>query len=221
MTTYAHITTDGTIDQVCALPALWLGPTRWHDWRGDPETWSTQPADVGWLPVVESPRPDDTDTDTHEPTYAVDGATVVQTWTARPWTAEELAAQAEQAAYEAQQATDRAILDATAALMADAHTDGEPWTQPTGAANAYPLDAIVTDAGKTWISLIPANVWRPGVSGWREQVAEGYPVWVQPSGPADAYNVGDPVRFDGSNYESTINGNVWSPTAYPAGWRKL
>ena len=92
MTTYAHITTDGTIDQVGALPAIWLGPTRWHDWRGDPETWSTQPADVGWLPVVESPRPDDTDTDTHEPTYAFDGATVVQTWTARPWTAEELAA---------------------------------------------------------------------------------------------------------------------------------
>ena len=55
-------------------------------------------------------RPADTATDTHEPTYTVDGATVTQTWTPRPWTAEELAARAEQAAYEAQQATVKAII---------------------------------------------------------------------------------------------------------------
>ena len=99
--------------------------------------------------------------------------------------------------------------------------DGDPWTQPTGAHDAYPLGAVVTDAGKMWISLIPANVWRPGVSGWREQVAQGYPVWVQPTGGHDAYKVGDRVSFEGADYESTINGNSWSPTAYPAGWRKL
>ena len=99
--------------------------------------------------------------------------------------------------------------------------DGDPWTQPTGAHNAYQFGAVVTDAGKTWISLIPANVWRPGVSGWREQVAQGYPAWVQPTGGHDAYKMGDRVRFEGADYESTINGNSWSPTAYPAGWRKL
>ena len=121
----------------------------------------------------------------------------------------------------AREATDRAILDATAALMADAHTDGEPWAQPTGAHDAYPLGAIVTDAGKTWVSLIPANVWQPGVSGWREQVAQGYPAWVQPTGAQDAYKKGDRVSFDGSNYESLIDGNTWSPSAYPAGWKAI
>ena len=65
------------------------------------------------------------------------------------------------------------------------------------------------------------NVWRPGVSVWREQVAQGYPAWVQPTAADDAYKVGDRVTFECANYESTIAGNVWSPTAYPAGWRKL
>ena len=54
MTSHAHIT-DGTIDQIGPLPALWLGPTRWHDWRGEPATWATQPADWGWQPVLEVP----------------------------------------------------------------------------------------------------------------------------------------------------------------------
>lgn len=146
----------------------------------------------------------------------------------RPYTAEENAAadaaeaaQAEQAAYEAQQVIDRAILDATAQLMADAHTEGELWVQPTGAHDAYPLGITVTHAGKTWENITPANVWTPGVSGWREKVAEGYPAWVQPTGAHDAYGVGDRLTFEGVNYESTIAGNVWSPTAYPAGWRKL
>ena len=221
VTLYAH-TTDGTIDQIGALPAIWLGPTRWHDWRGDPATWATQPADWGWLPVVETPRPADTETTTSDPApVALVAGVPTQQWTVRPWTAEELAAQAEQSAYEAQQATDRAILDATAALMANAHEDGEAWTQPVGAHNAYPLGITVTHGGKTWKNITPANVWAPGVSGWREQVAQGYPAWVQPTGAHDAYKVGDRVTFEGANYESTIAGNVWSPTAYPAGWRKL
>ena len=218
---YALATTTG-VDAVGPLPraARRLDTGQWV--TPPPDGWTdTLAAACGWLPVVESPRSADTATDTYEPTYTVDGATVVQSWTLRPWTAEELAAQAEQSAYEAQQATDRAILDATAALMANAHEDGEAWTQPVGAHNAYPLGITVTHGGKTWKNITPANVWAPGVSGWREQVAQGYPAWVQPTGAHDAYKVGDRVTFEGANYESTIAGNVWSPTAYPAGWRKL
>ena len=101
MTLYAH-TTDGTIDQIGALPALWLGPTRWHDWRGDPATWATQPADWGWLPVTEVPRPADTAETTSDPAPValVDGVPTQQ-WTVRPWTAEELADRAEAAQHEA------------------------------------------------------------------------------------------------------------------------
>ena len=118
-------------------------------------------------------------------------------------------------------AADGAILDAIKAVASAAHADGEPWVQPTGAHDAYPLAATVTHGGKTWESLIPFNVHEPGVSGWREQVAQGYPAWVQPSGAQDAYKKGDRVSFDGSDYESLIDGNVWSPSAYPAGWKTI
>lgn len=96
------------------------------------------------------------------------------------------------------------------------------WVQPTGAHNAYALDAAVTHAGKGWRNLTPANTWEPGVSGWRElwgqDGANEWPEWVQPTGAHDAYKIGDKVTFASKRYVSTINGNTWSPTAYPAGW---
>ena len=100
---------------------------------------------------------------------------------------------------------------------------GEAWKAPTGAHDAYRIGAVVTRNGKTWESLTPANVWEPGVSGWREAVAEGAEPaeWVQPTGAHDSYKKGDRVRFEGKNYESLMDGNVWSPAAYPAGWKEL
>ena len=111
---------------------------------------------------------------------------------------------------------------ARSVLAAQGITDGDEWVQPTDATNAYPKDWTVTHDGKTWVSLTPANVWQPGVSGWREVVAEGgAPDWAQPTGQHDAYNTGDRVTFEGDVYESVIDGNTWSPTAYPQGWEKI
>ena len=100
---------------------------------------------------------------------------------------------------------------------------GEEWKPPTGAHDAYRQGAIVEHNGKLWESLAPANVWEPGVSGWREKVEEGAgpAEWVQPTGAHDSYKKGDRVRFEGKNYESLMDGNVWSPVAYPAGWKEL
>ena len=111
VTLYAH-TTAGTIDQIGALPALWLGPTRWHDWRGDPDTWATQPADWGWQPVVETPRPADTETTTSDPApVALVAGVPTQQWAVRPWTAEELAAQAAAAQQDADRLAVRQIIN--------------------------------------------------------------------------------------------------------------
>ena len=154
-------------------------------------------------------------------TYDESGA-VIET---RPYTPDENAAadaaaqlSAEQAAAIERQAVHEGILDATAALMEDAHEDGAAWIQPLGAHDSYPLGRTVAHNGKTWENITPANVWEPGVSGWREVVSEGYPEWVQPTGEHDAYNIGDRVTFEGQNYESVIDGNTWSPTEHPAGW---
>ena len=100
---------------------------------------------------------------------------------------------------------------------------GEEWVQPTGAHDAYRQGATVTHNGKVWESLTSANVWEPGMSGWREKVEDGTgpAEWVQPTGAHDSYKKGDRVRFEGKNYESLMNGNVWTPAAYPAGWKEL
>lgn len=111
---------------------------------------------------------------------------------------------------------------ARSVLAAQGQVDGDEWVQPTDATNAYPKDWTVTHDGKTWVSLTPANVWEPGVSGWREVVEEGgVPEWVQPTGAHDAYQTGDHVMFEGAEYKSLIDGNTWSPTAYPQGWEKI
>jgi len=42
------------------------------------------------------------------------------------------------------------------------HSYGDKWIQPTGAHDAYKLDAAVTHNDTLWKSLHEANVWEPG-----------------------------------------------------------
>lgn len=44
-----------------------------------------------------------------------------------------------------------------------------PWKQPTGAQDAYALDARVKYHGDIWQSTVANNVWEPGVYGWTKQ----------------------------------------------------
>src|SRR5699024_970015 len=64
-------------------------------------------------------------------------------------------------------------------LAAAGVTDGDVWLQPTSAVDAYPKDWTVSHDGKRWVSLIAANFWEPGISGWRKVVEEdsGAPEW--------------------------------------------
>jgi len=108
-------------------------------------------------------------------------------------------------------------------LAAAGVSAGEPWVQPTGAHNAYPLDWEVTHNGTIWTSTVMSNVWEPGVANWREVVAAGgaCPAWVQPTGAQDSYAVDDCVLFDGKCYKSLLDANTWSPSDYPAGWSQV
>lgn len=94
---------------------------------------------------------------------------------------------------------------------------GTAWVQPLGAHDAYTKNMTCSHNNKNWRSLINANVWEPGVTGWAE-ITPAWPQWVQPTGAHDAYNKGDRVIFEGALWESLINANVWSPAVYPAGW---
>lgn len=96
------------------------------------------------------------------------------------------------------------------------------WVQPVGAHDAYGLNAVVSYGGKSWRSLIAANVWAPGVSGWRPLYASttAAPPWVQPTGGHDAYRINDLVTFGGKTWKCTAadggGNNVWQPGVY--GW---
>ena len=99
-------------------------------------------------------------------------------------------------------------------LNATGREPGAEWVQPEGAHDAYPLGWQVTYEGKVWESLIAGNPYKPGVSGWREVVAEGaVPEWVQPTGAHDAYALGAEVLHDGKRWVSIVDANVWRPCA--------
>lgn len=117
--TYALVRND-IIEQV-GPPRLWFDGTRWWDFRPqDPATYAA----AGWLPVVDVAKPDDTATDTYDRSVTLVAGVPTVTWTSRPWTVEELAAQAAAAnevAIDSALATDlaamQAILDQTNANL--------------------------------------------------------------------------------------------------------
>ena len=191
---------------------------RWWDLRDDDvlAEWMTE---LGYQEVVSTPRPTDDSTNWELSIENVEGVPT-EVWTPRAWTAEELTAREQADAERARYETHEAILDATAALMADAHTDGQPWVQPTGVHDAYTKGITVKHDGKTWESIVFANVWAPGVSGWREVVSDGgVAAWVQPTGAHDAYQTNDRVTHNNKTWVSTHANNVWEPGVF--GWGEV
>lgn len=143
-------------------------------------------------------------------------------------TDEELAAEKVALDLEVVSRRDRALIPkqmddlAKQLLAANGIELNDPWIQPQGGHDAYPLGWTVTHGAKVWESLLSGNVWEPGVSGWREVVpVDQTPEWVAPTGAHDAYKVGDVVIFEGMKYKSLIDANAWSPVDFPQGWEML
>lgn len=84
------------------------------------------------------------------------------------------------------------------------------WRQPTGSEDAYPLGSYCYHDGQIWQSKLPANVWEPGVVGWRDPISE-VAQWQQPVGAVDAYADDDIVFHNGKEWQSKVSANVWEP----------
>lgn len=54
-----------------------------------------------------------------------------------------------------------------AAVRKTAGPTVDEWRQPVGAHDAYGVGARVTHNGQMWESTAAANVWEPGVYGWK------------------------------------------------------
>ena len=87
-----------------------------------------------------------------------------------------------------------------------------PWVQPTGSEDAYSLGSYVAHNGQIWTSKLPANVWEPGVAGWRDPISE-IPQWQQPTGSVDAYELDAKVFHNDKEWQSNVPANVWEPGA--------
>ena len=92
---------------------------RWWDLRRHGYDQAVWEADVigphGWLEVVTTPRPPDTDTTTHDYALVLVDGVPTEVWTARPWTSDELAAAESQAntqqmVAESDEAVDKLVL---------------------------------------------------------------------------------------------------------------
>ena len=205
------------VETINRLPRLSLG--RWWDLRDNTvlEEWLEE---TGYKEVVQARRPLDTPTSTFDLRIELSDGVPVQQWIEREFAPQELELREQLAQEQQKSEASAAIAEAYIHLNQQAHEDGQNWVQPTGVHDAYTNGITVKHDGKTWESIVFANVWAPGVSGWREVVSEGgIAAWVQPTGSHDAYNKEDRVSFNGSNYESLIDGNVWSPSEYPAAWK--
>lgn len=146
----------------------------------------------------------------------VELATAVNTEQGKRATLDRIPSQVEQ--IEKAAAEEVAALSSSYLVARDGLGSSE-WVRPEGAHDAYPKDWTVLFDGKEWISTLPANVWKPGESGWRELVTDGEPVpWVQPLGSEDSYAKGDTVTHNGKTWESNIDANVWEP---PEQWTDI
>ena len=205
------------VETVSRTPRFSLG--RWWDLRDNAvlEEWLEE---TGYKEVVQARRPLDTPTSTFDLKIELSNGVPVQQWVEREFTPQELALKEQLAQEQQKSEASAAIAEAYIHLNQQAHEDGQNWVQPTGVHDAYTKGITVKHNGKTWESIVFANVWEPGVSGWREVVSDGgVAAWVQPTGAHDAYQTNDRVTHNNKTWISTHANNVWEPGVF--GWSEV
>ncbi len=115
---------------------------QWLDFA-DPTILSEWEKRHGWVPVVETPRPADTDTTKHDEKVVLVDGVPVQQWKSRPWNAAEIAERDDRLA----RAADR---EAVRALVAGINASIDDARAAKAAAQAV-IDAVApTNVAQTW-----------------------------------------------------------------------
>ena len=92
------------------------------------------------------------------------------------------------------------------------------WVRPTGAQDAYALDALATHNGRVWKSLMNANTYEPGVIGsWRDQ--SDPPLWIAPVGAIGLWQIGNVAWYNGAAWRCTAANNTYAPGVW--GWVRV
>lgn len=139
-------------------PGMFEDRGNWYDLRSRD---AALLAYLGWQPVIDTPRPADTDTSTYDRSIAMVRRALTVVWTERPWTPDELAANAVTQFGEAVSRTDQtgaALL--LGALTQDIGTGTDVWpaTKSWKSLNAVKAADLVTvqDVARIIVWMIPA-----------------------------------------------------------------
>lgn len=92
---------------------------QWLDFT-DPEVLAEWEARHGWVPVVETPRPDDTETVKHDEKIELVDGVPVQQWKSRPWNTDEVTERDARLARAADREAARALVDGINASIDEA-----------------------------------------------------------------------------------------------------
>ena len=230
MTMHVYVLGNGSIQGVGQIPisARRLDTQEWVlNLRSAPI--ELQEA-CGWHKVLETPKPEDTDTTTFDMTVEAVNSLYQTVWVERQKTDAEISAEIELASVvaPADQIALLAELLVASDVKAGALTDEEvahraalfpPWKP-----GLLVLTGQVYRWDNTLVEVLQGHTtqadWTPDVatSLFKVHRTPDAAPFVQPTGAHDAYNIDDLVIFEGLVYRSLIDANTYSPTAYPAGW---
>ena len=208
---------DGQITETRPwLPQIWWDGTRWWDLREGQH----DPADAGWQAVVETDRPEDTETHTHESATVLVAGVPTVVWTAREWTDEELAERAENAAI-ADLRTRLAAVEVHLWPPDEVPDAPDPQDYPAFGGIWHP-GTIIADGGRLWINtttvpLTSAPSEFPGrpeqwdhlfrevaTTTGPEEPDPTYPQWKGEWSASADYVPGDHVTRDGVIYKCLV-----------------
>lgn len=238
---YALINNDTIEETRHTLPATW---------EHDGQLWDIRPGQhppetAGWHPVIDTPRPDDTATHTHERTIRlIDGAPIV-VWSPRAWEEGEIHARAEAEAMltdlEARVSAIEAKLWPPASEDAPAE-EAKTWDQLQPPNHWMPGTLLLDTDGKVWrntsgeILTHPPSLFPGGGAAWIgrlfvehtghvEPEPEPEPGGAPPWAEGVAYSVGDEVTHNGHLWRAKLahtSHSGWAPSgATHAVWEDL
>lgn len=214
--TYAHII-NNEIVAIGSYPEIERTPERDWDLR-DPATRTAR----GWIEVVETPRPADTDTGTYDSDVQLVEGIPTRVWVYRDWTEAEIISrmEAEEARIKAE--SDQMAIEAVVQEQEQVYDAAAPVDWATLTDRVAPGQRVIWNTNTyrnksgAWL---PTTVTPDQAQWWAQET--GLPAEIEAWAAGQSVSTGDLRTYEGTTY-SCIQAHTtqlgWEPPAVPALW---